>query len=183
VPALNLANCWELLLNFIRQSAGNLLSNNILGFFRDYTPEFIFCYLFAVPISIYKNDFNFSSYLAGLIEGDGSIHVPKTERSVKGKINYPSISIVFHLKDLPLCLMIQKNLKHGSISRVKGSNAYIFTVNNIQGQILFVNLINGKMRTPKIYALHNLIDWLNNKNQTLNIFKKNIDNSPLNSNA
>lgn len=178
-----MANCWEVLENFIRQSAGNLLSYNILGFFRDYTPEIIFCNLFVFPISTFKNDLNFSSYLAGLIEGDGSIHVPKTERSVKGKLNYPSISIVFHLKDLPLCLMIQKNLKHGSISRVKGSNAYIFTINNIQGQILLVNLINGKMRTPKIYALYNLIDWLNNKNQELNIIKKEIDNSPLTSNA
>ena len=184
-PALNLANCWELLENFLRQSAGNLLNYKFLGLFRDYTPETIFCIynLFVIPISINKNNFNFSSYLAGLIEGDGKIHVPKTERSVKGKLNYPSISIVFHLKDLPLCLMIQKNLKHGSIHRVKGSNAYNFTINNIQGQILIVNLINGKMRTPKIYALHNLIDWLNNKNQALNIIKKEIDNSPLISNA
>lgn len=146
-----MANCWEILVNLIRQSAGNLLNYNFLGFFRDYTPEIIFCNcnLFAVPISKSKNDFNFSSYLAGLIEGDGTIHVPKTERSVKNKLNYPSISIVFHLKDLPLCLMIQKNLKHGSIFRVKGSNAYVFTINNIQEQILLVNLINGKMRTPK----------------------------------
>jgi|SRR5690606_16922738 len=40
------------------------------------------------------------SYLTGLIEGDGTIHVPKTERSDKGNYNYPSIQIVFHLKDL-----------------------------------------------------------------------------------
>ena len=46
--------------------------------------------------------------MAGLIEVDGSIVVPKTERSVKGKINYPSIQIVFNLKDFPLALMVQK---------------------------------------------------------------------------
>jgi hypothetical protein len=75
--------------------------------------------------------------------------------------------------------MIQKNLNYGSVSRVKGSNTYVLTINDHQGQILIVNLINGKMRTPKIYALYNLIDWLNNKNQSLNIIKKGIDNSPL----
>ena len=54
-----------------------------------------------------------------MIEGDGSIIVPKTERSIKGRINYSSIQIVFHLKDLPLALMIQKEIKNGSISKKK----------------------------------------------------------------
>jgi hypothetical protein len=38
---------------------------------------------------------NFACYLTGLIEGDGSIIIPKTERSLKGKLNYPSIKIAF----------------------------------------------------------------------------------------
>ena len=109
------------------------------------------------------SDLNFSSYLAGLIEGDGTIQVPKTERSAKGKINYPSIQIVFHLKDLPLALMIQKELKNGSLSRKKGVNAYILTINSFEGLLLLTSIINGNMRTPKIYALNNLIDWLNFK--------------------
>jgi hypothetical protein len=104
------------------------------------------------------NKINFSHYLAGLIEGDGTIIVPKTERSVKGKINYPSLKICFHLKDLPLALLIQKNIGHGSINRKKGVNAYIFTINNFEGLVFIVQLINGKFRTPKIYALNDLID-------------------------
>ena len=65
------------------------------------------------------NDLNpkFASYLAGLIEGDGSIVVPTSERSLIGKLNYPSIQIVFDLRDFPLALTIQKQLKHGSLSR------------------------------------------------------------------
>ena len=62
---------------------------------------------------------NFASYLTGLIEGDGTIIVPKTERSIKGKLNYPSIQIAFNLKDLPLALIIQKTLGCGSISKKK----------------------------------------------------------------
>jgi intein/homing endonuclease len=38
------------------------------------------------------------------------------------------------------------------------------------------------MRTPKIHALYNLIDWLNLKFQDLNMVKNSIDNSPLISN-
>jgi hypothetical protein len=104
------------------------------------------------------NRLNFSSYLTGLIEGDGSLFVPKTLRSAKGKLNYPSLQICFHLKDLPLALLIQKELGHGSLARVKGVNAYVLTINNLDGLILITSLINGNMKTPKIHALYKLID-------------------------
>jgi len=196
VPALNLANCWELLYNYfvikITQSAGNLLDLNLLGIFRDYMPEFICCLKVPLVLSVSgqgKDDLildknsKFSYYLAGLIEGDGTIIVPNTERSIKGKLNYPSIQIVFNLKDLPLSLLIQKLLGNGSLSRKKGVNAYILTINNIDGLTLIVQLINGKLRTPKIYAFHNLIDWLNNKNLNLKIKKQELDNSSFLSNG
>ena len=111
------------------QSAGNLLSLHFLGIFRDCTPEFIYCTILGVnyyfvpifPSSLesghglkhYTNhafrsnsSTEFAHYITGLIEGDGTIHVPKTERSVKGSLNYPSIQIVFHLKDLALSLSL-----------------------------------------------------------------------------
>ena len=126
---------------------------------------------------------NFNSYFAGLIEGDGTIIVPKTERSPKGRINYPSVQIVFHLKDLPLALVIQKQLRNGSLSRKKGVNAYILTINNYEGLLLVATLLNGNMRTPKIKALHKLIDCLNLKFKNLNMINKPLDTSPLDSNA
>jgi LAGLIDADG endonuclease len=101
---------------------------------------------------------NFSAYLAGLIEGDGSIFVPKIERSIKGKLYYPSIQIVFDLRDFPLAQVIQQRIKHGSLVRKKGVNAYVLTINNFEGVILVVNIINGYMRTPKINTLFQLID-------------------------
>ena len=196
LPALNAAICWKLY-DFINesatQSAGNLSYLNILGILRDYTPQLICCKI--LPLIKLKNlslrpknnkdlsYLNFSSYLTGLIEGDGSIVVPKTERSSKGKLNYPSIQIVFHLKDFPLALMIQKELKNGSLSRKKGVNAYILTINNYEGLILLTSLMNGNMRTPKIYSLYNLIDWLNLRFEEINIPKKPLNMSPLESNA
>lgn len=128
------------------------------------------------------NNLPFSSYLAGLIEGDGTIVVPKTERSPKGVLNYPSVQIAFHLKDLPLALMIQKVLGEGSLARKKGVNAYILTLNSYKGLILIISLLNGNMRTPKIESLYKLIDWLNNSKNT-NFFKKPLNDSPLISNA
>jgi len=194
LPALNSAICWELFylikLNEI-QSAGNLFYLSLIGILRDYTPELICCNL--IPFSqvkpdnilIYKDlsDSKFGTYLTGLIEGDGSIVVPKTERSVKGKMNYPSIQIMFHLKDLPLALMIQKELKNGSISRKKGVNAYILSINSFEGLLLVTSIINGNMRTSKIHALNNLINWLNYKFKEINIPKKSLNMSPLESNA
>jgi hypothetical protein len=101
---------------------------------------------------------NFASYLSGLIEGDGSIIVPKKERSFKGKLYYPSIQIVFNLRDFPLALIIQKNLRQGSLSRKKGVNAYVLTINKLEGINLIIHVINGYMRTPKNNTLHELID-------------------------
>jgi hypothetical protein len=168
-PALNLANCWELLINFITQSAGNLLNSKLSGFFRDYTPELIIykniCtsikYIESKPIenkNSIKNNKKFASYLTGLIEGDGTITVPKTERSIKGKLNYPSIQIAFHLRDFPLAQIIQKEIGHGSLSRIKGINAYLLKINNLEGILVLIKLLNGNMRTSKINSLFNLID-------------------------
>lgn len=124
----------------------------------------------------------FSQYITGLLEGDGTIHVPKTLRSVKGTLNYPSIQLVFHLKDLPLALIIQRELGHGSLSKKKGANAYVFTVNNLEGLILLINLLNGNMKTNKIEVLHKLIDWYN-KYRNTTFEKKGFNTDSLLSNA
>lgn len=194
LPALNPAICWEMLYFNITQSAGNLQDLNLIGILRDYTPELTVVKI-GIGIFTKKNystnststikdlNNNFGSYLAGLIEGDGSIIVPTTERSAKGKFNYPSIKIVFNLRDFPLAQLIQKELGTGSLSRMKGINAYLLQVNNFEGVLKLVNLLNGNMRTSKINSLYKLIDWLNLKSNDLNIIKKPLDSSPINSNA
>jgi len=47
-------------------------------------------------------------YLAGLIEGDGSIIVPKTIRNQMGKLLYPKVKITFVDKDAPLAEKIRE---------------------------------------------------------------------------
>jgi hypothetical protein len=206
VPALNLAICWKHFLMFKilileSQSAGNLIDLNLLVILREYTPEVICCNSLFLPLvssstsllpsekpglgepDKLNKDNKFNSYLSGLIEGDGTIVVPKTERSSKGKLNYPSIQISFHLKDLPLALLIQKNLRYGSLIRKKGVNAYVLTINDKKGILNLVSLLNGNMRTPKMHALYNLIDWLNIKNPDLNLIKLPLNTDSLKNDA
>jgi hypothetical protein len=118
-------------------------------------------------------------YLAGLIEGDGTILVPRTERSPKGVLNYPAIQIQFDSRDLALVLVIQKTLGFGSICKYKGSNSYRLTVNSFKGLIIMVKLLNGKFKTVKIHDFHLLIDFLNNRFPGLNIVKQDLDQTPL----
>jgi hypothetical protein len=56
-------------------------------------------------------------------------------------------------------LIIQKSLGFGSISKTKGVNAYRFTVNNYQGLIQMVRILNGKFKTVKIQDFNLLIDF------------------------
>jgi hypothetical protein len=165
--------------------AGNLEGFNLLKLFRDYTPEY-FCCIFILNIVIIllldriivkfldiKKSFNeinyinitnsnnlcylpFSSYLTGLVEGSGYIFVPETEISYKDILNYPYIQILFHIKDLPLALLVQNILNEGSIE--KNSNVYVLTINNFKGLQLIINMLNGNMRTPKINSLCKLIN-------------------------
>jgi LAGLIDADG endonuclease len=182
VPALNLAVCWEISDNIIewRQSAGNIQNYISVWNLRDCAPELL---TFSTGI-LFKPQLR--PYLAGLIEGDGTIVVPTTERSDKGKLTYPSIQIVFATKDLPLAVMLLKLIGHGSINKRKEKAAYILTINNRQGLLKMVLLLNGYMRTPKWFALSELINWLNKYETSLFLEKiviLPIDSSPLRDNS
>lgn len=142
------------------------------------------------------SDGQLGHYLAGLIEGDGTIIVPSNSRSAgidparsaRGdkdktrKNTHPVIRIVFTLPDLPLAQKLQQVLGCGFIQKPKQGNYYLFEVQNIQGLLKLANLINGKMRTPKIEALNRLINWLNNKNNG-SIVCLGLDTSNLDSNS
>lgn len=132
-----------------------------------------------------KNSINNSQlghYLAGLIEGDGSIWTSKTFRSAKGRINNPIIKFTYHKKELPLFNHIKEVLKTGTIYGVKGTNCYKYGISETHKLIEVINLINGKFRTPKIKYLHRAIDHINLVHNTdiekLPIDTSSIDSSP-----
>lgn len=55
-------------------------------------------------------------------------------------------------------------------------------IQNLEGVLYVIKLINGKMRTPKINALYKMIDWLNS-NKYKSITKLPLDHSNIESNA
>jgi len=122
-------------------------------------------------------------YLAGLIEGDGSIIVPYTIRNKNGKLLYPKIKITFVGKDAPLANKLKNVLKNGTIESPKNKDYVNLLIQDTKTLYVLTKLINGKMRTPKIEALHRLVDWFNNRSDFENLPKLNIDKSSLGSNA
>jgi hypothetical protein len=95
-------------------------------------------------------------YLAGLIEGDGSIILRKGD---KEKVS-PKIVLTFGKNDLKMYEKLHDILKTGSINTEK-TGICRYSITNADAVINLINMINGKFRTPKIIALHKAIDNLN----------------------
>lgn len=123
------------------------------------------------------NNNQLGPYLAGLIEGDGSILVPSKE----GKW-LPYIEIVFDIKDFKLIQKIQSILGGGYITIRPNGNSGRLTIKKKDILLNLILLINGHMRTPKMEALHRLIEWFNNKYDT-NIPLLGMDTEPLNNSS
>lgn len=116
-------------------------------------------------------------YLAGLIEGDGSIILRKGERE---KIS-PKIVFTFNKIEIPMYERLQKILNTGVIYTEK-TGASRYSITNADAVIHVINLVNGKFRTPKIQALYKAIDNLN-KWRGANLVKLPLDSSSIDSNA
>lgn len=106
-----------------------------------------------------KNNGNLSHYLAGLFEGDGHIWIPQVKKVTKKQ--YPNFCITFHVKDKPLADYLLNRIGYGFI-RIKGKeNACVLVVSPVKGLKYLIELLNGKLKTPKIYKFHQLIEWIN----------------------
>lgn len=91
------------------------------------------------------------SYLAGLIEGDGCIIVPKWYRNEKGKLLYPQVKIVFVDKDIPLANKLKEILKGGTIDHPRNTRYINYRIQDISTLQKVAVLLNGQMRTPIIF--------------------------------
>ena len=116
-------------------------------------------------------------YLAGLIEGDGSIILRKGERERTS----PKIVFTFGKNEITMYERLQEILETGSIY-VEKRGVCRYSIVNWEAVIYVISLVNGKFRTPKNIALHKAIDNLN-KWRNANLVKLPLDSSSLDSNA
>lgn len=99
------------------------------------------------------NDDSWNEWLAGLIDGDGSLLVSK-----KG---YTSCEITMSLKDEHALQIIKQKLG-GSIKLRSGVKALRYRLHNNEGMINLINRINGKIRhTSRIKQLESICLRLN----------------------
>lgn len=96
---------------------------------------------------------NFSDWLAGLIDGDGSFLLSK-----KG---YASLEITMDIRD-EHALQIIKNVYGGSIKLRSGANALRYRLHHKQGLLLLINDVNGKIRNSnRLIQLNKICDKYN----------------------
>ena len=106
-----------------------------------------------------KSNSQLGSYLAGLIEGDGTFSV-HDKKSITKKYS-PKIIIVFKKADLPLAEFLQSITNCGSVL-IKANRGYVlWQIQDLIGVYTIVTLVNGYMRTAKVEALKRTIDWIN----------------------
>lgn len=88
-------------------------------------------------------------YLAYLIEGDGSIILRKRENE---KIS-PKIVFIFGKNEILMYQRLQKIINTGVVyTEIKG--VYRYSITNADAVINLINLVNGKLRTPKVLVLY-----------------------------
>lgn len=114
------------------------------------------------------------SYIAGLIEGNGTIHVPL---NIKNK---PIINIVFNINDKPIAIYLINLLNIGKI--YNKNNYIIWQINKIIDVYKLLDLTNKYYRTPKYYEILKLIKWYNTSYDIIKFKYPDLDESDLNLN-
>ena len=130
-----------------------------------------------------NNPENFGYYLAGLLEGDGHISIPALFKNSKStRVFNPRIVFTSHINNLGLYSFIQCEL--GNIGRFQctGTNILRYIIGDIKGIQYLINLMHGKLRTPKNQTFNNLIKIMNDK-YSLSIAESLLDTSDFKDNS
>ena len=121
---------------------------------------------------------NLGPYLAGLIEGDGTIVVQNTS-SIKKHKSRPIIIVVFKLEDYELANYLCNLTKCGKVYKKINRNYVLWLIHDLKGVYTLLNIINGYIRTPKYEAFIRSAEFINNYiNSTKIVYNKlkNINN-------
>lgn len=130
---------------------------------------------------VYKNKNNLGYYLAGLLEGDGSISIPALGNTTLNRILNPRIVFTTHVDNLGMYAYIQSEL--GNIGRFQVTgNILRYIIGDKNGILIFIDLIHGKLRTPKNKRFNALIQNFNLK-YSLDISESKLDLSSFGDNS
>jgi hypothetical protein len=105
-------------------------------------------------------------YLAGLIEGNGTISIHDTDSTAK-KYS-PMIIIVFKKSDLPFAKYLCELTNCGKVYPKPERGYVLWQIQDLIDVFTILKIINGYMRTPKIESVSRAIKWFNtyiDKNQ------------------
>jgi hypothetical protein len=127
-------------------------------------------------IEVFKNNNNLGYYLAGLLEGDGHISLPSLGITTLNRVLNPRIVFTSHINNLGMYSFIQSEL--GNIGRFQNSseNVIRYIIGDVKGIMLLINLMHGKLRTPKNIRFNYLIKFMNSK-YSLDTPESLLDNS------
>lgn len=126
------------------------------------------------------DDKHTGSYLAGLWEGDGHIICPSLNPQSLLQ-NTPALAVTADSKQLPLFNAFQQKFG-GWIRYKKKENAVVWTVTARTSLLNIVKLINGHIRSPKLYQFNLLIDYVNKLFPDARLVKYSTDDSALSKN-
>lgn len=130
----------------------------------------------------YISDQQLGHYLAGLLEGDGHLSLPFMGKTILNRVLNPRIVYTSHINDLVLYAQIQSKL--GGIGRFQlvGNNTIRYVIGDVKGIVTFIELVHGKLRTPKNESFNKLIEFINLKYH-LKILSSTLDKSDLSKNS
>jgi hypothetical protein len=120
-------------------------------------------------------------YLAGLLEGDGHISLPFLGNTILNRILNPRIIFTGDIKDIELYKIIRSELNDLGRIQITG-NIVRYIIGDRVGIITFINIVNNKLRTPKIYSFNKLVEFMNQKYQ-INLPLSKLDESDLLTNS
>ena len=132
--------------------------------------------------AVFTNNNNLGHYLAGLLEGDGSISLPSLGVTTLNRVLNPRIVFTSHINNIGMYSFLQSQL--GNMGRFQRSseNVIRYIIGDKESILFIIHLVHGKLRTPKNKRFNDLINFMNNK-YNLNISESLLDTTDLTNNS